>query len=599
MHLAGCVSTPPTPHTPPARGDPTRATLADAMYPPLACRPRLALVVALLVFACSPPGGPVRLVHAQRASAGRGAPAVGGAARRAAQPRASVPGAATRARIPTPSAARGGPRAIPNPAARASARPLPAAQRGAPRQLPNNPNPRPVPSAARAIPRPALRGDPRALESATPRPAVPRAAVPDAGRRPSEPRDPSTVLRRAVEDQSRRVDELQGVVDEALRRDGWNAGLGVGVGLGLGYGAGYYDAGYYGAGYYDPAFGLGYFPGGGWSAFADPCCASGVATAAAYCSPGGAWGVGVWGAGLNAPCCVNGGGYLCDAAALAAQSTFDRRYPEPCCSSGYAVRGDFCSSRFDQTGDAKFPCCLEGEYVCAPNSSAETKANRAAGDGEGNRHYPNQKPTPKPSPDPGDGDVREATRPTTRAAGPSTNPGDDDAGAPSRDSNPGAIPPVSGGLRLTSAMMNGAWVARDEDDVTVDPPRSDECALELRVDDDASEIRAAPTNPRNASHDDDSHSTPESESTRDDDAVARCGVTLVTGKILAPGSAGLATAFVATDGDAVPRRGVVRIVPASGGGGAALAIAWEREDEEDGDGTERGGAYAPVWVKVS
>ena len=198
----------------------------------------------------------------------------------------------------------------------------------------------------------------------------------DSEKRPSTTRSAETIIKRALEDQSDRIDDLRGRVDEALRDDALMGGVfgaeyydpaigltfaGAGA-LGLGYYAGFND------GYYDPGFfnrGIGGF-GVGFGAqgtvFPDSCCASGLASTAAYC--------GVWTGGFNMPCCVNGGPYLCDQAALLSQNTLDRSYPEPCCSNGYAVRGDFCSGRFDEQG--QFPCCLDGaEYTCELNARGQ------------------------------------------------------------------------------------------------------------------------------------------------------------------------------------------------------------------------------------
>lgn len=242
---------------------------------------------------------------------------------------------------------------------------------------------------------PALRGGPR---TATNRVTAFDMSTFSAEGRSSEPRNAATIIKRALEDQSGRIDNLRGRVDEALEEMN-NGGIGdrddylaavskawrsrgrtktltlssslfgfvlqkracavfqffilidpsvhrsmlpylLGVGFGLGYGTGFYDGGFY-----EGFGGFGVLSAQG-TVFPDPCCLSGMATTSIYCD--------VWnGGGFNLPCCVNGGPYQCTLSGLAGQSTLDRTYPEPCCAGGYAVRGDFCS------GEAPDPLVVE------------------------------------------------------------------------------------------------------------------------------------------------------------------------------------------------------------------------------------------------
>lgn len=86
------------------------------------------------------------------------------------------------------------------------------------------------------------------------------ATPPDNGKllRPSTSRNSATIIRKAIEDQSYRIDDLRGQVDEALLNndrdgyyDGGREGFAAGISFGLGfYGAGRYDDGLYSEGLY-------------------------------------------------------------------------------------------------------------------------------------------------------------------------------------------------------------------------------------------------------------------------------------------------------------------------------------------------------------
>ena len=107
--------------------------------------------------------------------------------------------------------------------------------------------------------------------------------ITDEKNRPSTTRNVETIIKRALEDQSNRIDDLRGRVDEALRDDAIVGGgyyrddnyLAAGaLGLGLGYASGFYD-GFYDPGFYGAGFGgFGAFGAQG-TVFQDPCCASG------------------------------------------------------------------------------------------------------------------------------------------------------------------------------------------------------------------------------------------------------------------------------------------------------------------------------------
>jgi hypothetical protein len=274
------------------------------------------------------------------------------------------------------------------------------------------------------------------------------------------------------------------------------------------------------------------------------------------------------------------GSYLCDAAFIEKQAVVDREYPEPCCSSGVAIRGQFCGSQYEQSGS--FPCCANGEYVCAPNSGAEVRIGAFPNP---NTVYPYKTDTFRSQ-----SQVKNARALETQDAQPAPVEAVRPHGKPD--------PPPDGRLRvnITSALLDGTWVARAEDDLNGDSGDDDDvCVLSVCMDDVSGTINATP-NSTNAT-------VTKRESRK------RCRVELVSGKRVTPTSNAIALAFENIDtGEVRVRTGYVRLLTTNASGektdatenenAVSIAIAWE-PDSSDTDGLEaEEGAYAPVWVKM-
>lgn len=315
------------------------------------------------------------------------------------------------------------------------------------------------------------------------------------------------------------------------------------------------------------------------------------------------------------PCCVNGGVYLCSQESLLAQNTLDRSYPEPCCSNGYAVRGDFCSGR--ETGEAQYPCCLDGaEYTCALNAQGQGQRAEQGAAAAAAVQTPVAGTQPR---------LVEAARPTATTAGGQLGPrevtqeggGGSPLGAPplgTSSSGGGARARMT--LNLTSALVDGTWIARnrragndtDGEDV------ASACELYLELDDATGEITAAPTIYQPADQSEEANAEENRSEVR-----RRCGIAVATGK-QAGDDAFVAFAFVPPEGGgdsnnkSIVRRGRVQLLTRAttttdaddattdGGGDAAatratLAILWQPASPDDGEEEGEGGAFSEAWVK--
>lgn len=428
--------------------------------------------------------------------------------------------------------------------------------------------------------------------------------------RESTTRDPTTIVNRALSDTNARLDGLQQSVDDAIRDRNVINDYGVdnvfGVGLGLGYGARYYDGGYGGFGGYNDGLGLG-LGMNAWSTFPDPCCMSGIASASAYCGIGG---IGGFGIGMQTPCCVGGGSYMCTAAVIEQQAVVDRQYPEPCCSSGVAIRGQFCGSRFDETGSNSFPCCANGEYVCAPDSTSEVKNARVTEMMPQDGSQFSATSTSKDAP------LNEAIRPQGLE--------EEVSGQGSENSEESLPPSASPRLRvnLTSMLMDGTWIARDAD-WDGEGDESEACVLDVKMDETTGQINAVPTTLEFANgtketeeegldpDDVDTGDNLEDSLLKNDTADVRCLVSFVTGKRVGPKSTAIALAFENLEtGEVTVRTGYVRLVTNIvsaknenekdvNENGVSLAVTWEDSSEDSSEDFENEhGAYAGVWVKV-
>ena len=322
-------------------------------------RASLALALALVLALAAAPDA--ALAQTSRGSVGRGGGG-GGGGPRAATARTSYP--TTRGAA----AARGGPRVrAPTPTPTTVSRTPAPTTRGGPRAVRTTPTPTP-----RATTTTTTRGAPRTVQQqpSTTTTTTREQPVP----RPSTTRAPETILNR----QQGQIDDLTQRL-ESLRRDrGDVVNDYFDGGVVDGYRAGFAD------GFYDDYGGFGGFGGFGVGVtFPDPCCLSGFATSSAYCNVGWGGGVGLGNVGgvvsgvgglFNLPCCVDGGPYVCTQAAVLAQSYEQRTYPEPCCDTGYAIRGETCGDRFDAASGAEFPCCVAGgAWTCAGPKTTEAQ----------------------------------------------------------------------------------------------------------------------------------------------------------------------------------------------------------------------------------
>lgn len=309
------------------------------------------------------------------------------------------------------------------------------------------------------------------------------------------------------------------------------------------------------------------------------------------------------------------------------------------------MRGDFCSGRFSGEGvedSVQYPCCLDGAaYTCALNTRGQggqsmteaVEVSKPGGTATASDDHMETRSSASTTTITSNSDLERtaggaglliaAPRPTiTRSA----------AATSGVEGPRNIVRGENGGdtfaMKLTSALVDGAWIARSSSGAGDAEKKNDveekggedaswaACELYLQLDDDTGDITAVPT----IATTNQSADKPNEDELNQAEARRRCGILVASGKQAGDNSPTVVFAFVSSDngGEAsdekvvIVRRGrtqlLTRTTSTTGSDDsmesagarrtrATLAILWQPASPDDGEEDGEGGAYSEAWVK--